>query len=170
MDVNRRIAAAAALTLAIGLAAAITLASGHMHGTPISLESFGPSSYGPKNVTPTIAAAPPYTLTVSGWEGPTGEEATFTVTLKAKPGHKINGKYPIKLQLDSAPTGMRIHTPLLKLADAQLEGNTAATFTVVAVADVAGEYRPAGTLRVGVCSDDQCFVDTARISARLTAQ
>ena len=119
---------------------------------------------------PDANARKPFVVTITNWEGPTGEEGYILVSLEARDGFHINDKYPQKLTLDAPPDGLRLPLPVMKLKDAEMESDTRLLFSVPAIADKVGEYTIHATLRLGVCNEDTCRFEKAKLSARVVAQ
>ncbi len=113
---------------------------------------------------------PPFEIEVRDWEGPIGEEAQVTVTVKAKSGFKINDKYPHQVKLDTPPDGLAVPTLTFAKEHAQRNGDASITYTIVATAAKAGQYPITGEIKLSVCSADQCRTAREPMMALLTAQ
>ena len=111
-----------------------------------------------------------YDLDVTSWEGPVGEEGYVLVTITAKGDHHINASYPQKVKLDAPAAGLTLPSRELRLDDAQLEGDKRLVYTVPLSADRVGDYQLRGQVHLSVCSEDQCRIDKAPLTARVVAQ
>jgi hypothetical protein len=111
-----------------------------------------------------------YTMSVTNWEGPTGEEGYVVVTIEAKNGHKINKEYPHKVSLDAPPKGLDLPMRTMKRADAEADGDKRLVFSIPAVPNQAGEYALNGKVKLSVCNDDTCQMAKEKLAARVVAQ
>ena len=120
-----------------------------------------------------VVAAPDveaYRLDVKNWEGPTGEEGYVVVAVDALNGHKINEKYPHKVVIDDAPSGLKLPLQKMTKDDAELDGTKRITYSIPIVGEKAGEYTVNATVKLSVCNDDQCIIQKEKIAARVVAQ
>src|SRR5262245_37631610 len=100
-----------------------------------------------------------YTIVVTDGSGKVGEETHVVVTIKAKAGFKVNEKYPTKLKLHDAPSGVELPKQVLKKDDGSFEGKSAFTFKVPVKATRAGSFDVKGKLKFSVCNDQSCLID-----------
>ena len=115
-------------------------------------------------------AGPAYALEVDEWEGPVGEEGYVVVAVAAQSDHKINAKYPQRVDLDAPPKGLDLPLRKLTMAEANLENDKRLVFTVPVVPAEAGTYALKGTVKLSVCNDSQCKTVEEKLQARVTAQ
>ena len=113
---------------------------------------------------------PPFEVNVKDWEGPIGEEGQVIVTVKARPGFKINDKYPHKVKLDAPPDGLSLPVQEIAKKDAQVDGDKSITYTIPATAAKAGQYKLKGVVKLSVCNKEQCRMAKEKMTASVTAQ
>lgn len=116
------------------------------------------------------AAAPPYRLEVRGWEGPVSEEGYLQVGVEVRAPYKINAEYPLRLRFAAPPAGLELPLRELGLAEAERDGERRLSFTVPVIARRAGQYVARASLRLSVCTDQQCRRDERAIEIGVLAQ
>lgn len=111
-----------------------------------------------------------FTIDIVSPSAAVGELAHVEVTLVAKPGYKVNERYPARLELASPTDGLQVVTPVLAREDGQLEDGQRLRFRVPVKAARAGVHAVEGSLRFSVCNDMACFIDRQTLRAELTAR
>lgn len=96
-----------------------------------------------------------------------GKEGTFTVSINAKDGFKVNDQYPHKVNLDDPPSGVALPKQKLKKGDGQFEGKSF-VFKIPVKAESAGSHTVGGNVKFSVCNDNQCLIKDAAIQAKIT--
>ncbi len=98
-----------------------------------------------------------------------GKEGTFTVSINAKDGFKVNDEYPHKLNLDAPPAGVELPKQKLKKGDGAFEGKSF-VFKIPVKATSAGSHTVAGTVKFSVCNANQCQIKDAGIKAKISVK
>jgi hypothetical protein len=111
-----------------------------------------------------------YSIVVTDGSGKVGQETQVTVTIRAKEGYKVNDKYPFKLKLADAPSGIELPKPVLKKGDGSFDGKNAFTFKVPVKATRAGSFDVKGNLKFSVCNDQSCLIEKKDVKAKVTAK
>src|SRR5690606_2749641 len=96
-----------------------------------------------------------------------GEAVTYTVTLTAKSGFKVNDEYPVKFQF-AAANGVAPQKEVIRKEDAQVEKNKVVIPAEV-ILSTAGEHVVQGKLSFSVCTDDRCLIEKRDLGLSITA-
>ena len=91
-----------------------------------------------------------------------GTAATVEVVLEAKPPYKVNGQYPIKLQLEPAK-GVKFDADTVGKDRVALQGGKQAVMKVGFTPESSGRKRIAGKLKFSVCNDERCLMETREL-------
>jgi hypothetical protein len=110
-----------------------------------------------------------YRISASDVKVASGGEATFTITIEAKKGFKVNQNYPHKVKLDSPPDGVELPKSKLKKKDGKFEGKSKFSFTGKVKATAAGKKTLTGLVKTSVCNDSQCLIKKEKISINVDA-
>ena len=105
-----------------------------------------------------------YTITASDVKLESGGEGTFTITIKAKSGFKVNESYPHKVKLDDPPSGVTVDKQNLKKADGTFEDKQTFSFKGKVKATSAGKRTLTGLVKTSVCNESQCLIKKEKIS------
>lgn len=94
-----------------------------------------------------------------------GESCTAEVSLEPRSDLHVNPEYPIKFKLsEPLPPGVRFAKTELARADGSIAPSRA-VLRLGFVPEAAGDVPIAGVLSLSVCSDANCFIDKAPLSA-----
>jgi hypothetical protein len=99
-----------------------------------------------------------------------GSPGHFMVVIEAKGGYKVNTKFPHKLKLAKAPSGLKLPKMVLKKKDGTFTGTKNFTFKVPVEASKAGDYRVKGKLKLSVCNAETCLIKKENLKAVVTAK
>lgn len=110
-----------------------------------------------------------YQIDVSDVKLASGGEGTFTITIKAKSGFKVNENYPHKVKLDAPPDGVELPKQKLKKADGKFEDKKTFRFSGKVKATSAGKKQLTGLVKTSVCNESQCLIKKEKISIAVDA-
>jgi len=110
-----------------------------------------------------------YLITASDVKLKSGGEGTFTITIKAKAGYKVNKDYPHKVKLDDPPSGVELAKKKLKKKDGKFEDKQTFSFTGKVKATSAGKKTLTGLVKTSVCNESQCLIKKEKISITVDA-
>ncbi len=110
-----------------------------------------------------------YTISASDVKLKSGGEGTFTITIKAKSGFKVNKDYPHKVKLDDPPSGVTLDKQKLKKKDGSFEDKQTFSFKGKVKATSAGKKTVTGLVKTSVCNESQCLIKKEKISISVDA-
>lgn len=110
-----------------------------------------------------------YTITASDVKLKSGGEGTFTITIKAKSGFKVNEDYPHKVKLDDPPSGVTLDKDQLKKKDGTFEDKQTFSFKGKVKATSAGKKKLTGLVKTSVCNESQCLIKKEKIAITVDA-
>lgn len=99
-----------------------------------------------------------------------GSPGHFMVVIEAKGGYKVNTKFPHKLKLAKAPSGLTLPKMVLKKKDGTFTGTKTFTFKVPVQASKAGNYGVKGKLKLSVCNEETCLIKKESLKVVVTAK
>lgn len=109
-----------------------------------------------------------FTLSMTGPDvAKVGEVITYTVTLSAKNGFKVNDEYPVKFQFAEA-SGVAPQKEVVRKDDAQVEKSKVVIPAHVVVSK-SGKHLIQGKLSFSVCTDDRCLIEKRDLGLSVTA-
>ena len=110
-----------------------------------------------------------YSITASDVKLKSGGEGTFTITIKAKNGFKVNKDYPHKVKLDEPPSGVSLDKQKLKKKDGSFEDKQTFSFKGKVKATSAGKKTVTGLVKTSVCNESQCLIKKEKITISVDA-
>jgi len=96
-----------------------------------------------------------------------GETASYTVTLAAKNGYKVNAEYPVKFKFVADPTVLPQKETLTR-EDAQVE-KTKVQIPAQIVVKQPGAHLIGGKLSFSVCTEERCLIEKRDLALPVTA-
>jgi hypothetical protein len=99
-----------------------------------------------------------------------GSPGHFLVVIEATSGYKVNTKFPHKLKLADAPSGLKLPKRLLKKKDGTFAGTKTFTFKVPVEASKAGNFSVKGKLKLSVCNEETCLIKKEKLKVVITAK
>lgn len=110
----------------------------------------GPSSQGATVSQQSFAVAVTVPAKVAS-----GARATVRVSVRPKPGWKLNEEFPTKLTV-TAPSGVTVEKDKLRKGDARQFSPKGGEFDVAFTASSAGDKKFDATFKFAVCTDSSC--------------
>ncbi|MCC6527358.1 MAG: hypothetical protein IT373_32215 [Polyangiaceae bacterium] len=112
-----------------------------------------------------------YDLAVESTALEAGVDGVLRVILSARDGFKVSALYPTRLAMQAPPDGVHLPRTVAKLADARMsEDRRTLVFELPLRIEHAGRFALEGTLKLSVCSDKSCVIDTRRLRAELAVR
>jgi hypothetical protein len=111
-----------------------------------------------------------YSIQASDVSTSAGGEGSIVVTIKAKPGFKVNKEYPHKVKAENPPDGVELKKSEATKADGTFKDESTFEMTLPVKAVKAGSYDIELKVKTSVCNDSQCLIKKETLTAKVVAK